>query len=330
MTGGTLRLGIPITDEFSISPHYSIYNTRISIPNKAVRALQRLLRTRSTARRRASARSTCRATCPLTINCLTNGEASLAIKQAQGSTLTNLVGFNFTYNTLDNPKNPTARLFFELRNDVGSTTASARSGGHSNIFVRNTGDLRYYHPIYDDIVGIVQLQGGNVTAVGRRPAAHHRSVPARTDAGARLRARRVSVRATSATSATTSSTRWAARTTAGASVEVQFPIYGLPRDIGLKGAVFADAGTLFGYTGKTNFTPGGGACVHRPARRCADLSHAGHLRDAARRGCDPVVGRRQPDLGVAARSDPLRLRLCPDQGSYDVTQAFRFSGGTPF
>ncbi len=33
VTGGTLRLGIPITDEFSIAPHYSIYNTRISIPD---------------------------------------------------------------------------------------------------------------------------------------------------------------------------------------------------------------------------------------------------------------------------------------------------------
>ena len=33
VTGGTLRLGVPITDEFSISPHYSIYNTRITIPD---------------------------------------------------------------------------------------------------------------------------------------------------------------------------------------------------------------------------------------------------------------------------------------------------------
>ena len=33
VTGGTVRLGIPITDEFAISPHYSLYNTNISIPN---------------------------------------------------------------------------------------------------------------------------------------------------------------------------------------------------------------------------------------------------------------------------------------------------------
>ena len=35
----------------------------------------------------------------------------------------------------------------------------------------------------------------------------------------------------------------------GGSLEVQFPICGLPRDLGLRGAVFADAGTLFDYDG---------------------------------------------------------------------------------
>ena len=37
----------------------------------------------------------------------------------------------------------------------------------------------------------------------------------------------------------------------GASAEVDFPIFGLPKEIGLKGAVFADAGNLLGYSGQT-------------------------------------------------------------------------------
>ena len=56
VTGGTLRLGIPVTDEFSISPHYSIYNTKISIPNTAD-ALQRLYLPDRRHRRPASASS---------------------------------------------------------------------------------------------------------------------------------------------------------------------------------------------------------------------------------------------------------------------------------
>ncbi len=39
----------------------------------------------------------------------------------------------------------------------------------------------------------------------------------------------------------------------GASVETQFPIWGLPKDIGLKGALFFDAGSLWDYTDTTNF-----------------------------------------------------------------------------
>ena len=33
----------------------------------------------------------------------------------------------------------------------------------------------------------------------------------------------------------------------GGTAEVQFPIFGLPREIGLKGALFVDAGTLTGF-----------------------------------------------------------------------------------
>jgi len=35
------------------------------------------------------------------------------------------------------------------------------------------------------------------------------------------------------------------------------PLWGLPRDLGLKGAIFADAGTLFGYKGKKFFDVNG-------------------------------------------------------------------------
>ena len=35
IAGGTLRLGIPITDEITLSPRYSIYRSELSIPNSA-------------------------------------------------------------------------------------------------------------------------------------------------------------------------------------------------------------------------------------------------------------------------------------------------------
>ena len=54
----------------------------------------------------------------------------------------------------------------------------------------------------------------------------------------------------------------------GGTLELQFPIYGLPREVGLRGALFADAGTLFGYKSGTNFStlvglPAGTQCINR-------------------------------------------------------------------
>ena len=45
--------------------------------------------------------------------------------------------------------------------------------------------------------------------------------------------------------------RSAARMYWGASVEVQTPLYFLPKEIGIKLAAFADAGSLWNYSGPT-------------------------------------------------------------------------------
>ena len=39
-------------------------------------------------------------------NCVNNGEASIALKQAAGERMTSLAGFTLNYNTLDNNRNP--------------------------------------------------------------------------------------------------------------------------------------------------------------------------------------------------------------------------------
>ena len=76
----------------------------------------------------------------------------------------------------------------------------------------------------------------------------------------------------------------------GASLEAQAPFSFLPKDAGLKGAVFADAGSLWNYKGPT---------VLERDRRNPDAG-AGLRRD-------PRLGRRRPDLEFAVRSAALRL-----------------------
>jgi outer membrane protein insertion porin family len=317
VTGGTLRFGIPVTDEFTVAPHYSIYNTRISIPNKA-----------------ATPYDDC--TYPIngttpgygallgslsdTNNCLTNGEASIAIKQSVGDTLTSLVGVNLSYNTLDNLGSPTNGILVELRNDV------AGLGGDSE-FIRNTGDLRYFHPIYDDIVGIVHLQGGNITGFGDesqlRIADEFQLGPTlvRGFAPGGIGPRDISDPNNYKYNPLGGEHYY------GASLEAQFPIWGLPRDLGLKGAVFADAGSLFGYSGRTNFTPGGGACVPSNTSPLFTQGTCVTVRDS-----DDIRSSVGASIIWNSPLGPLRFdyAYAITKDRYDVTQAFRFSGGTKF
>ncbi len=318
VTGGTVRLGIPITDEFAISPHYSLYNTNISIPNTSSTPFNDCtFPIDGTTPGFASLSSV-----PPTVdsNCLTNGEASLAIKESQGNTLTSLAGFNLDYNTLDNRKDPTSGLFAELRQDV------AGLGGDSQ-FVRTSGDLRYYRPIFEDFIGIVHLQGGNITGFGGekqlRISDEFQMGPTlvRGFAPSGIGPRDISDPSSAQYNPLGGSEYF------GASLEVQFPLPYLPRDLGLRGAVFSDAGTAFGYNGRTNFTPGGGACITGGVAplytqgTCVDVRDSNVIRSS--------VG---ASLLWASPLGPIRFdyayAMTKDQ--YDVTQAFRFSGGTQF
>jgi outer membrane protein insertion porin family len=89
------------------------------------------------------------------------GTASLPIQQAAqaGSLWVSSVGASVTYSTLDNNKSPTSGVRVQTNNDF------AGLGGAAN-FARTTEDVRYYHPIAGDVVGMVRAQGGYVTPWG--------------------------------------------------------------------------------------------------------------------------------------------------------------------
>ena len=327
VTGGTLRLGIPITDEFSIAPHYSIYNTNLQIPNTRSQPYNDCTTTGGTAIPSVTF-------IPDTINggllnnCLANGEASLAIKQARGATLTNLVGFNLTYNTLDNLKNPTDGLYIDIRTDFGFDSNSNNTQ-NSNYFVRNTGDLRYYHPIFDDIVGFIHLQGGNIQALDGKPLRITDLFQLGPTLVRGFAPGGIGPRDIGDLNALAFNGLGGAHY-AGASAEVQFPIYGLPRDLGLRGAVFADAGTLFGYSGqRTFFGQTVGACPYAGVGVGSLRSQPGYV---CVRDSDTIRSSVGASLLWASPVGPLRFdyafALTKDKD--DQTQAFRFSGGTQF
>ena len=89
------------------------------------------------------------------------GTASLPIQQAAqaGPMWVSSVGTGVTYSTLDNAKSPTDGIRAQFNNDFAGLGGAAK-------FARTTDDVRYYHEIVGNVVGMVRAQGGYVTPWG--------------------------------------------------------------------------------------------------------------------------------------------------------------------
>jgi outer membrane protein insertion porin family len=89
------------------------------------------------------------------------GTASLPIQlaAAAGPMWVSSVGTSVTYSTLDNAKNPTNGVRMQTNNEFAGLGGAAK-------FARTTEDVRYYHQIVGDVVGMVRAQGGYVTPWG--------------------------------------------------------------------------------------------------------------------------------------------------------------------
>jgi len=92
------------------------------------------------------------------------GTASLPVRQAAaaGPLWVSSVGIGLTYATLDDFKNPTSGVRAQTNNDVAGLGGAVR-------FARNTNDVRYYHQLGGDVVGMVRAQSGYVTPWGGEP-----------------------------------------------------------------------------------------------------------------------------------------------------------------
>ncbi|HEX2509934.1 MAG TPA: outer membrane protein assembly factor BamA [Microvirga sp.] len=329
VTGGQLRLGMPFTEEFGVTLRYSLYQQELDIPNDYKHPYNdctvplaglTVLNPDGT---------------PNRLSCEGNGEASLAIKESQGTSMTSLAGLTFNYNTLDNTKDPRNGAYAELKTDV------AGLGGDSRFF-RATGDARYYYEIFEDIVGIGRAQAGHIVGFGDddlRIVDHFFMGPSlvRGFASSGIGPRDIS-------SLDSRSNAIGGTTYFGLSAEVQFPIFGLPRELGLKGAVFADAGTLFGYKGATIFDVNGNTIIEgfSPTTGCT-LSTTTSQECIVVRDSKDIRSSVGASLLWSSPLGPIRFdyafALTKDEGVIgpngvriggDRTQAFRFSGGTRF
>ncbi|HUI97759.1 MAG TPA: outer membrane protein assembly factor BamA [Xanthobacteraceae bacterium] len=320
--GGDVKLGIPITDNLSTQVHYTAYSQEIQLPtqfNNCNNINPDFVNTFPTPAAIASGQFNGNTAFNNAVaagtqqNCYQDGEASLAVRKelAAGPVFVSLVGYGFTYNTLDNNHNPTSGIIASISQDLAGV------GGDVN-FIKTTGDFKLYDEVLPDIVGLLRFQGGYATGwggQGLRMLDHFQAGPnmVRGFAPAGFGPRDL----TPGTNldALGGSLYWAA------TVEFQTPLWFAPKDFGMRFATFADAGQLLNYVGPTSWAQTGETLT------TCENGAIGQL-------CDDTKVRSSVGVGLIWDSPfgPLRFDLAYPltKMDYDHTQIFRFGGGTKF
>ncbi|MDF0516389.1 outer membrane protein assembly factor BamA [Bradyrhizobium yuanmingense] len=323
--GFSPRLGFSLREDLSLQVRYSIYQQEITLPSYLANCNNVL----GSSAFNPSPAFAASQTPPIDLSstsglgCYNDGEASLPVRKelAGGKTLTSALGYTLTYNTLDNNKNPTDGLLVDFRQDFAGV------GGDVS-YLKSVVDAKYYTPLVSDIVGLVRLQGGMLNKIGSdlRMLDHFQMGPnlVRGFSPNGIGPRDLNPFGTQ--DALGGTKYW------GASFELQMPFWFLPKEVGLKGAVYADAGGLYDYRGPTSWTttneinaPG---CIPSTINPSSTGTCTGLVYD------DSKVVRSSVGVGVIWQSPfgPLRFDYAVplSKGRYDRTQEFRFGGGTTF
>jgi outer membrane protein insertion porin family len=322
--GGGLRLGVPLREDIGLQLRYSIYRQKIDL-DSTLRNCNNISPNFGLDPFNPASYPTFNGaptgTNPATLapagylglpTCYSDGEASAAVKQQveAGPAIVSLVGYGLTYNTVDNNKVPTKGILIDFRQDFAGV------GGDVN-FIRTTGDARFYYELMSDVVSVLHLQGGHVTGWGGkdlRMLDHFQMGPnlVRGFAPAGIGPRDLTPLTTQDSLGGTM--YW------GASYEVQAPIWGLPKDFGMRMAVFADAGSVWSYRGPTNFPNVGLSILTVDPVTGKDTNNM-TVRSSIGAGViwDSPFGPIRIDYAFPLTKDPN-----------DRVQQLRFSGGTRF
>ena len=330
--GFSPRLGFMLREDLSLQVRYSVYQQQISLPaalancnnnqfladgvtpNPAYNPSPAFM---------ANGNPASPANASL-FGCYVDGEASLPVRKelASGKTLTSSIGYSLNYNTLDNNKNPTDGLLVDFKQDFAGV------GGDVS-YLKTAIDAKYYTPLVSDIVGLIHVQGGMLNKIGNtdlRMLDHFQMGPnlVRGFAPNGMGPRDINPYGTGDSLGGTK--YW------GVSAELQMPFWFLPKEVGLKGSVYADAGGIYDYKGPTSWAftneinvPGciRGTTIPLPAGSCTGLVYD-----------NGNVVRSSVGVGLiwASPFGPLRFDYAVPltKGQYDRVQQFKFGGGTSF
>ncbi|MGC1552410.1 MAG: outer membrane protein assembly factor BamA [Bradyrhizobium sp.] len=334
--GFSPRIGLQLREDMSVQLRYSIYQQEVSLPsyldncNNTTNGIFNPSPAFANTTAGQQLIQSLGAVDPTGTGlwCYSDGEASLPVRKelAGGATLTSAVGYTFDYNTLDNNKNPTDGLLIDWKQDFAGV-------GGDVTYLKSAIDAKYYTPLVADVIALVHLQGGLMTQVGNnqiRMLDQFQEGPnlVRGFAPNGIGPRDINPYGTQ--DALGGTQYW------GASLEFQTPFWFLPKELGMKGAVYADAGWLGDYKGPTDWATTGE--VNLPG--CIPPTNNGMASPAAPGTClglqyaSQNVVRTSVGVGLIWQSPfgPLRFdyAIPLTKGKYDIVQEFKFGGGTTF
>ena len=179
--------------------------------------------------------------------------ASAAIKEAvpgfpdidSSTYYSSSVGYSLAYDTRDNKKRPREGAYYTLAQDLAGVGGDVR-------YVRSVGEARVYHPVSDDITAMGRATGGIITGWGGQDVRLLDLFYRGSESVRGFATSGFGPRDTLSVNQDALGGRMFFATTA----ELQFALPGVPQDLGLRGAVFADAGSLWGVNNTAASLPG--------------------------------------------------------------------------
>jgi outer membrane protein insertion porin family len=342
--GFSPRLGFTLREDLALQLRYSIYSQEIQLPNTLANcnnntnngllafnpspAYANLLGQNVAGGSITQDGQTATDTSGAGLWCYSDGEASLPVRKElqSGKTLTSSVGYSLNYNTLDNNKNPTDGLLIDWKQDFAGLGGDVK-------YIKSAIDAKYYTPLVADIVGLIHLQGGMLNQFGGselRMLDHFQMGPnlVRGFAPNGIGPRDINPFGTG--DALGGTKYW------GASFELQMPFWFLPKEVGLKGSVYADAGGLFDYKGPTSWAQTGevntAGCIKPTQATATTAANAGTCLGLQYDSGNVVRSSVGVGLIWASPFGPLRFDYAVPltKGQFDRVQQFKFGGGTSF
>jgi outer membrane protein insertion porin family len=335
--GGSFKLGIALREDLALQLRYSIYTQKITLPsylndcNNINPDFSSTFPTPAAMIAAISAGLTYPGFNPLApTNCYAYGQASLPVRAelAAGSTLTSLAGYGLTYNTLDNNKSPTSGLLATLGQDFAGV-------GGDVAYMRTAVNFNSYYEVVPDLISIVHLQAGNMIGLGGQEVRLLDDFKMGPNLVRGFSPAGLGPRDTTpgtAGDAIGGTNYW------GASLEFQYPFYFLPKDSGFRGAVFFDAGSVWGYKGETTYAATGeinGVITNSNViNATTGVPGGSFVCQCGMQFADSPFVRMSAGASIIWDSPfgPLRFDFAYPiaKTSYDRTQFFAFGGGTHF